>query len=702
MWPRPLPASLPVSDRPRRTEQRPGWWAGLVLVLGVVTWAAWPVLELDFWNTDDWFHIDVAAGMLQGDAAAFSCAWSGHVPQDALRLVPYLFWAADYRLFGLWPGGYYATNLLLHLATVIAVFLVARRLAGATAPAVAAAALFGLNAATLQPLYFLAAREDGTAVLLCAVTAAAWPRLRRSRRGVGLAVALYLLACFSKLPAVALPAGLLALELMERRRDEPGESPPWRAMLFGFGGAAALYLLVLMTTADVLGLGRGLAGGGELDPIPLILRRASVLVTPASAAANRGLLWPDVVILAGLGAAGLTAALRRCPGRALLAVGAAWTTACLLVPAPWLLRDALPGDLGGRYLLLPSMGAALLLAGLLPAGRGRPERLVAVLAAAALLVGAAGGFVLAGHDMVRHNRSTASSLLEVIAGELDGSEPPRRLAVSLQRPDRGTLAMLGSGTLRRRFPGLDEAPWVFLQGRPRAMQSTRELYDYGEYVPGPEVLLDELSSEVLVVADVYTPDGQGWSQGWSSWRGAGAVARERGAPADGLPWRWNFEQLGLGWAAGADRTRLFSWQAGTGWILRPGRRHTEQSLLHALVQPPARRPSLLTSGPLEIASDEVCGLALDLTSPRADPGPPDYGLVAGPFVLLTWSDREGLPDPFTRMLVLPLRGGVERLEVELRNAPAWRDTGTVRHLGLSAAGVDGELVLRGIELLPCP
>lgn len=691
--------ALPLSDLPPRSDDRAdlGSLGALALVLGLVAWAAWPALGLDFWNSDDWFHIEVAAGMLQGDGAAFSRAWFGHVPKDALRLVPYLLWIVDYGLFGLSPAGYYATNLLLHLATVGAVFVLARRLAGSTAPALAAAALFGLNAATTQPLYFLAAREDAMAVLLCVCVAAAWPRLRSSGRGVAVASVLYLLACLCKLPAVALPVGLLALEWTERRREEDRTAPTWRRLLLAFGAAAAFYVLAVLVTVDVPGLLGRVAGPGALAPWPMIGRRLSVLAVPAGAAADAGLLWPDVLVLGALAAGAVAAALLRRPGWPLLAVGATWLVACMVAPAPWLLREALPEDLGGRYLLLPSVGACLVFAGLLPRD-GRLGGAVAGLAAASILFGGVAGFVLAGRPMVRHNDSRPSLLLETLAADLDGDRPAKRLVVAVQRPDRGTLALLASGVLRQRFPDLEEAPRVFLQGRSRAMRPTTAPYEYGEYLPGPPIQLDEVGADVLVVTDEHRPAGQGWSVSWRSWRGAGVppAGSDIEVPDSML---WDFRQLQFAWSA---PPAAATWRQGEGWVLRPARALTARSLPHVLVGPPERRPALLVSGPLEIPQGAVCGLVLAVTSPPYEEQPLDEGLVGGPFALLTWSKDPLLPDPFARMLVLPLAGGDEELEVDLRNAPAWRATGTVRHLGLSAAGVHGELALRWIRPQPCP
>ncbi len=691
----PLSHPPPPHDRNHRSSA-----AVLALVLGLVAWAAWPALRLDFWNSDDWFHIEVAAGMLRGDGAAFSRAWWGHVPDDALRLVPYLLWVADYALFGLKPAGYYATNLLVHLGTVAAVFVLARRLSGAVAPAVAAAALFGLNAATTQPLYFLAARQDAMAVLLCAGTAAAWPELRRSGRGIAVASVLYLMACFCKLPAAALPAGLLALEALERRR-EPDSSPSWRALGLGFGSAAAVYLVALLVTVDVPGLLGRVAGPGELAPWPMIGRRFSALVTPAGAAADAGLLWPDALVLAAVAVATVAALLLRRPGWPLLAVGAAWLVACMPAPAPWLLREALPEDPGGRYLLLPAVGASLVFAGLLPAGSDRSGRVTAGLAAAAILAGSVAGFVLSGRPMMLHNDSRPSLLLETLAADLDAPNPAERLVMAVQRPDRGTLALLASGVLRLRFPALEEAPQVFLQGRSTAMSPTQTPYEYGGYLPGPPIALDSVGPEVLVVSDEHRAVGEGWSVSWRAWRGAGVPP----AQSDATPpesFRWDFRQLKLAWSAEGQPWSAGSWRRGTGWVLRPRRALSARSLPHVLVGSPERRPALLRSGPIDIPQGAVCGLVLDLTSPVYEPKPLDEGLIGGPFALLTWSDDPELPDPFARMLVLPLAGGSEQLEVDLRNAPAWRATGRVRRLGLSAAGVDGTLELRWIRPLPCP
>jgi len=670
--------------------------------VGVVVLAAWPALSLGFWNPDDWLHIDVAAGLSSLDPAAFAHAWYGYAPTDGLRLAPYVLWVIDYLLFGFSPRGYYATNLLLHVATAVAVFEVGRRLGGTAAHGLAAGAVFALNPATSQSLYFLSAREDALCALLYCAAVAAWPVARRTRTGAAAIACLFTLACLSKLPAVTLPAVLLSVEMVLRRRGRGAGAeppPPWRQQVL------PLVAAVLVFTACVVMLG---PVGGLLDDRPpadpgLVLRRLQLITAPGAGLLGDGIQATDRWLRWTVAAAAIAAVAWRRPPVGLLVVGAVWLVVCLPVPAPWLLHDANAGDLGGRYLLLPSVGVALLVAGLLPraTGSGRAgtgARIVSAVLALALLGVTSVGFVRIAHPNLDLQKSMVQPLLDVLANELDGPDPPVRLYVGLQRPDRGVVSLLGSGVLRRRFPSLAGSPVVFLQGSDRAMTVPTASYRYGFWSPRPERLdPSELKrvGRALVVVDSHAREGGGW-RAWD-----GSVGPLRSAP--GLGQRgWDFRRTPggwEGWQSGAEPTAR--WVEGEGWRLTSARRLSEVGLGYALAVPGNRSPDALVSHPLRLPATMDCGLRLYLRNEGAASfGGVGHGLLGGSFALLSLLSEDDV-DLFAKMTVLPLEPGDQAIDVLFETFPAWREAGTIDRIGLSAAGVGGELLVERIELLPC-
>jgi hypothetical protein len=674
-----------------------------------------PALRQGFWNSDDWFHIEVAAGLLRLDGAAWSMAFTGHVPSDALRLTSYVLWAGDYLLFGLAPGGYYATNVAVHLLTVAGVFGVAHRLSGSVGSGVAAGALFGLNPATTESLYFLSAREDSLCVLLFVGVVAAWPRLRASSRGAWLGASVYLLACFSKLPAVSLPVVLVAVEGLERRRTATGDSGspdlPLRTLAVPFLVAGAVYAVALGATVDVAAALSEVGASNPRASGELLLCRAQVLYAPASALAGEGLLTADRVVLgAAAGAAAAAVGLRRF-GLALPLLGAAWLLACLPAPSPWLLHEVMPGALGGRYLLLPSVGGALLLAGLLPRGGTRAST-AAGLVVGVVLAGAAGaGFAAQGSPLLTLHRSSAAALMDTLDGEL-GKGPPRRIVVALQRPDRGVVSLLASRLIQLRFPSIEEPPAVYLQGSGRLLGTQLEAYDYGVFEPIGEVPpLAELASTVLVVSDRHRPaaGGAGWTTTWEIWRpGADGTARSGSAlGAREVREGWDFRLSPMGWSdpvgdglrGGGSR-----WEQGEGHRLRGRRRMNENSLGYVLEQPRERLPRLLASPLLELPPAARCGLELELTLTLDRPAdrPDGDGVLERPFTLVAFSARADFSDAFAGMFVVPLEDGRQRIHLRVADSPAWQSSEMIRRIGISAPSEPGEIVLHGVEFAACP
>src|SRR5947209_4477666 len=66
----------------------------------------------------------------------------------------------DYTLYGLAPWGYHLTNLLLHAANAVLLFLALRRLTGALWASAAVAAFFALHPLRVESVAWIAERKD--------------------------------------------------------------------------------------------------------------------------------------------------------------------------------------------------------------------------------------------------------------------------------------------------------------------------------------------------------------------------------------------------------------------------------------------------------------------------------------------------------------------------------------------------------------
>ena len=137
----------------------------LCLLLVAVTLAVyWPVTSHDFVNYDDpeYFtsNTHVLTGLTPGNIAwAFTTGQAGNWhPLTWLSLM------LDVALFGKGPAGPHFTNLMFHLANTLLVFLLLRRLAGATWRSAMVAALFALHPLHVESVAWISERKD----VLCA------------------------------------------------------------------------------------------------------------------------------------------------------------------------------------------------------------------------------------------------------------------------------------------------------------------------------------------------------------------------------------------------------------------------------------------------------------------------------------------------------------------------------------------------------
>jgi hypothetical protein len=66
----------------------------------------------------------------------------------------------DYEIYGLHPGGYHLTNLLLHLANTVLLFAVLRRMTGSAWRSGFVAALFALHPLHVESVAWISERKD--------------------------------------------------------------------------------------------------------------------------------------------------------------------------------------------------------------------------------------------------------------------------------------------------------------------------------------------------------------------------------------------------------------------------------------------------------------------------------------------------------------------------------------------------------------
>lgn len=291
------------------------------------------------------------------------------------------------------PWAYHLSNVLLHAACSALVLLLLRRLAGPGWPSLTGALLFAVHPAHTEAVAWVSARTDLWAALFVLLSALAWHEARTGGHTYyWLSLGALLLGVLSKESALVLPAALLAWELLAPTSGRWLE----RNGRWLLGWALVLGLAVFARWLAGISFG---ASFGTLTtpraPVQLLgglLLHLKLLLVPWPlnsfyAVPQVRLSFVSVLAAAVLLGGGL--ALAVAASRRWVLVGLAWTLVFLL-PVSGLV--SLSGAAAAeRFLYLPSMGLAVLVAGLYVFLASTTFRPLAAWASAALLVAGGAG-----------------------------------------------------------------------------------------------------------------------------------------------------------------------------------------------------------------------------------------------------------------------------------------------------------------------
>jgi hypothetical protein len=240
-----------------------------------------PVLDAGFLNWDDPPY--VTANTAIRTLSWTTVRWAFTTFQEGIwHPLTWLSLALDYALYGLSPRGFHLTNVLLHVANTVLVFLVWERLTGAFWRSAVLAALFGLHPMHVESVAWVTERKDVLSTFFWLLTIAAYARY--ARRGTWtaylLVVATFVLGLLSKPMLVTLPFALLLLDYWPLGRLS------WRAAL----EKVPLLVLALAVAAVSVVAVADVNAQAVPDPIPRAVRLANAAV---SSVRYVGLtLWP--------------------------------------------------------------------------------------------------------------------------------------------------------------------------------------------------------------------------------------------------------------------------------------------------------------------------------------------------------------------------------------------------------------------------
>jgi tetratricopeptide (TPR) repeat protein len=297
----PRPSSPPATG--------PNCWATIAvcaLLLAAVAAVFGQTVGYEFVNYDDDLYVSenprISAG-LSGAAVVRAFTESHAFNWHPLTTLSHLL---DCQIYGLRPGGHHLTNVLLHAAVAILLFLVVQRMTGAIWPSAFVAAAFAVHPLRVESVAWIAERKDLLSGLFFVLTLGAYVRYaacRSSWMRYAALIAVYALGLLAKPMLVTLPLVLLLLDYWPLRANGRTTSAAGNAPQPACADASIGHLLLEKIPLFVLAAGSCLVtllvqreALESIERFSLPIRIGNALV--AYAVYLRQLFWPiDLAVL---------------------------------------------------------------------------------------------------------------------------------------------------------------------------------------------------------------------------------------------------------------------------------------------------------------------------------------------------------------------------------------------------------------------
>ena len=380
------------------------WWLPVLLFLAALALYA-PAVHFAFLNYDDPTYVTANLHVRDGLTLA-GIEWALRSRESANWFpLTWISHMADVQFFGLTSGLHHLTNVVLHAAAAVLLFVLLFRATGAVWRPALVAAIFALHPLHVESVAWIAERKDVLSAFFWMLALLAYVRFveRPIPRRYALLLAAFSAGLMSKSMIVTLPVVALLLDFWPLRRAMSKALITEKLPLFGLS-AAACALVVLAQ--------RGAGAVLSVDQLPVSARLANALVSYVVYAAK--LFWPTNLAVFYPFPASLPAWRAVAAGAALLAVSALaihqrGRRPFLLVGWLWYLATLLPvigivqvglQARADRYTYIPLIGLSIGLAwGAADLGSSRP-RAVAAIAFTAVIAWAAAArsYLSAWHD----------------------------------------------------------------------------------------------------------------------------------------------------------------------------------------------------------------------------------------------------------------------------------------------------------------
>ena len=352
----------------------PVWLMVVLLVLATIA-LYWPAMRCDFINWDDPDCV-TANPHVQGGLTWEGVKWAFCNTEQHADWAPLMWLSHELacQMFGLNPWGHHLMNVLLHAANTALVFLVFRRMTGATWRSLMLAALFGWHPLRMESVAWVTERKDVLSTLFGMLTLWAYVKYveagqvgnSKSKVWYGAALVMFMFGLMSKAMLVTMPCVLLLLDYWPLERFKPGcmwQLVREKTQFFAMAAAASVVTFVVQNQGGAV---------MAVESLPLGARVGNALISycrylgktfwPTDLAVfypHPG-YWPlGQVVLAGLLLCGISALLfverRRYP---FMLMGWLWFVGTL-VPVIQLVQSG-GQAMADRFTYIPSLGVLIL------------------------------------------------------------------------------------------------------------------------------------------------------------------------------------------------------------------------------------------------------------------------------------------------------------------------------------------------------
>ncbi len=246
----------------------------ICLTLVLITLAVyWQVFGFGFVAFDDPEYVSHNPRVLKG-VSPQSVLWAFTTnTQSNWHPLTWISLMLDAQLGGGSPGVFHATNLLLHLANTLLLFLFLHSVTGYRWRSAAVSALFALHPLHVESVAWITERKDVLSTLFWLLTMFAYVRYVKHRRLTAylLTVALFGLGLMAKPMLVSLPLVLLLMDIWPLKREQGW----WRLVreklpLFVMSAASCVVTYWAQSTG-------GAVSGVDLTPLGVRLANAVVV-----------------------------------------------------------------------------------------------------------------------------------------------------------------------------------------------------------------------------------------------------------------------------------------------------------------------------------------------------------------------------------------------------------------------------------------